>query len=119
LSIEKLVASIAETDGYNMPIRMEQEGGASGPSLIDHYRRNVLAGYAFQGKTPDDNKQTRATIVAAEAEAGNVYLIEGDWNKAFLDEAESFPGGLHDDQIDAVSGGFRELAKLSGSGFMT
>ena len=118
MSIEKLVASVAETDGYNMPIRMEQEGGASGPSIIDHYRRNVLAGYAFQGKKPDDNKQTRATIVAAEAEAGNVYLIEGDWNKAFLDEAESFPGGLHDDQIDAVSGGFRELAKLSGSGFM-
>ena len=42
--------------------------------------------------------------LSAAAEAGNVKLVIGDWNKDFLDEAEVFPNGRHDDMVDAVSG---------------
>lgn len=30
-------------------------------------------------------------------------------NEPFLDEAEQFPGGKHDDQVDAVALGFNHL----------
>ena len=46
------------------------------------------------------SKPTRAKPASAAAEAGNVCLLAGSWNKAFLDEVEF---GEHDDQIDALS----------------
>ena len=45
------------------------------------------------------------------AEAGNVKLVRGEWNEAFLQEVESFPNGRHDDLIDAAS---KALAKFTG-----
>jgi predicted phage terminase large subunit-like protein len=40
----------------------------------------------------------RAMSLASAAEAGNVRLVEGGWNTAFLEEAEAFPEDRHDDQ---------------------
>jgi phage terminase large subunit-like protein len=34
----------------------------------------------------------------------------GLWNRYFLDEAETFPLGVHDDQIDAASLALEKLA---------
>jgi predicted phage terminase large subunit-like protein len=36
--------------------------------------------------------------------------VRGPWNEAFLAELENFPEGLHDDQVDAASDAFDELA---------
>jgi len=44
--------------------------------------------------------------LASQAEAGNVYLINGAWNEDFLDEIEIFPDGNFDDQVDSSSGAF-------------
>ena len=55
------------------------------------------------------DKGTRAEPFAAPCEAGNVKLVKGEWNDAFLSEMTSFPSGAHDDQVDAASGAFREL----------
>jgi len=41
--------------------------------------------------------------------AGNVRLVSGDWNRAYLDEMEGFPHGKHDDQVDASSGAHAKL----------
>lgn len=49
------------------------------------------------------DKLTRALSWIALAEAEKVVLIEGEWIWDFLDEAEAFPTGKHDDRIDAVS----------------
>ena len=106
---EMLVEQTASTDGKQTKIGMEEEGGASGKSLIDHYRRSVLVGYAFNGYKPTGDKVVRAMPFAAAAEAGNVSLLKGDWNKPFLDEVESFPEGAHDDQVDACSGAINLL----------
>ncbi|HUW15108.1 MAG TPA: terminase, partial [Anaerolineae bacterium] len=49
---------------------------------------------------------------AAQAEAGNVKIVRGDWDiDAFLNECERFPEGAHDDQVDAVSGAISMLAR--------
>jgi predicted phage terminase large subunit-like protein len=54
----------------------------------------------------EKDKLTRALPWIALAEAGCVFIVEGDWVTNFFDEVEAFPNGLHDDQVDAVSGCF-------------
>ena len=94
---------------------MEQEPGSSGVNTIDHYRRRILAGFAFYGNRTTGSKEMRANPVSSQAEAGNIKLVRGPWINDFLDEAELFPHGAHDDQVDAVSGAFEQLAQDKGT----
>lgn len=103
---ERRVLQTAVADGNAVEIRMEQEGGASGKSIIAYYARRVLTGFRFSGAPPSGSKVERAGPLASAAEAGNVRLVEGSWIHEFLDEASAFPLGGHDDQIDACSGAF-------------
>lgn len=94
----------AQMDGFEIPIRMEQEPGASGKSQVDHYARTILPGYAFAGIPSLADKITRAGPFSSAAEGGRFFLVNGPWISDFLDEVESFPDGAHDDQIDGVTG---------------
>jgi predicted phage terminase large subunit-like protein len=108
--VESLVRRTAEMDGRNVKIRMEQEPGASGVRVIDDYQRRVLMGWAFQGVKTTGDKEVRANPLSTQAQAGNVRLVRGPWINAFLDEAELFPNGAHDDMVDAASGAMAELS---------
>ena len=110
LAVESLIRQTAELDGRAVIIRMEQEPGASGKSIVDHYARNVLCGYPFLGVRPLKNKVERAAPVSTAAESGHLKLVRGPWLAPFIDQAEVFPFGTHDDQVDAVSGAFNALA---------
>jgi phage terminase large subunit-like protein len=45
-----------------------------------------------------------AWALQGRAEKGRVQLLEGDWNKQFLQQCADFPSPLaHDDLIDAVA----------------
>jgi predicted phage terminase large subunit-like protein len=110
--VEQLVLQTAQLDGLHVPIRMEQEPGSSGKSVIDHYARNILVGYDFKGYPSSGSKVERARPFASAAEAGNVRCVLAGWNKDFLDEVALFPIGAHDDQVDAVSGAMHELGIL-------
>ena len=114
--VEQRVQSTAEQDGSGVPIYFEQEGGSSGKSLISHYRRNVLAGYTVMSHSKGKGKVAMASPWAAMAKYGDVYLVEGPWVEAFLDEAEAFPIVGHDDQVDAVSGAYSVMAARLGIG---
>lgn len=107
--VEDLVKQTAAIDTKETYIYMEQEPGSAGVSSIDHYRREVLKGYAFWGIKTTGSKATRAAPVSSQAEAGNVFLVRGPWIGTFLDEVEQFPLGGHDDQVDAMSGAFEAL----------
>ncbi len=109
LEVERLIRQTAELDGPDVPVWMEQEPGSSGVDTIDHYTREILQGFIFRGKRSTGDKVTRADPLAAQAEAGNVALVRGDWNATFLDEVANFPFGEHDDQVDAASGAFNAL----------
>jgi predicted phage terminase large subunit-like protein len=109
--VERLVHATAERDGRAVPVMIEQEPGAAGKSLINYYARYVLPGWNVRGSRPVHDKPTRAGPVASQAEAGNLYMVRAQWNSSFIDEAEGFPYGQHDDQIDAVSGGFAVLTQ--------
>ncbi len=109
--VEELVRDTARRDGVEVAVFMEQEPGASGAALVDHYARRVLKGYAFRGVRHSGSKEVRAAPVSSAAEAGNVTLISGAWIGEFLDEIEAFPFGSHDDQVDALCGAIASLAR--------
>ena len=109
---EAIVKQTAQLDGIGVAVRMEQEPGSSGVKAIDDYRRRVLLGWDFTGIPSTGSKEVRANPVSSQAEAGNVKLVAGTWIGDFLDEADSFPDGTHDDQIDAVSGAFGCLTSV-------
>ena len=69
-----------------------------------------LAGFLVHTERSSGEKSVRAMPLAAQVEAGNVVIVRGDWNAAFLDELSSFPGGSHDDQVDAAASAFNKLA---------
>ena len=112
LEVENTVKVMAINDSNKGPVmvRMEQEPGSSGINTIDHYAREVLDGYDFRGVKTTGSKADRAAPLAAAAECGNVFIVEGNWDiKHMLDELCSFPGGSHDDIVDALSGAFMDL----------
>lgn len=117
--VERMVKSMAQLDGPLVPIRMEQEPGASGVHLIDHYGRKVLWGRTFSGDRVSGDKVARAMPFATAANRGMVTLVRGPWNSAYVAECEAFPTGAHDDQVDASSGAFHDLAVLYQPGSAT
>lgn len=70
----------------------------------------ALAGYSVYTERVTKTKVERADPLAAQCEAGNVRLVRGPWNSEYINELCSFPGGAHDDMVDASSGAFHKLA---------
>ena len=110
MKIEQLVKHTALADGQFVPIRMEQEPGSAGKNIIDHYRRNILTGYNFDGARPTGSKEARAYNAKVAAEKGLVDIVVNEYTRDFLNEAEAFPGGANDDMIDAFAGAFTFLS---------
>lgn len=92
----------------NVKIRGEQEGGSGGKESAGISARD-LATYNVAFATVTGNKVDRAGPFAGQVNAGNVRLLKGDWNQAYLEELEVFPVGTHDDQVDASSGAYNIL----------
>ncbi len=118
LAVEQLIRSTAEEDRIwakeaKLPepsIRIEQEPGSSGASVVDYYLRTVLPSFDVRGVRATGSKETRVAPVAARAEAGHLWIARGSWNTEFLDEVVAFPSAAHDDQVDALAGAFEALA---------
>jgi len=109
--VERQVAKAAELDGHPTRIRIEQEGGSAGKSVIENYQLRVLRGYTVIGKKATGSKLDRAKPASAFAEAGHILLMRSAWNEPFLQELASFTGDgkLHDDQVDTLSAAYDEL----------
>jgi predicted phage terminase large subunit-like protein len=73
------------------------------------------AGYEAYEDPKSSSKAEAARPWSAAAANGNVFVVRAPWNDAFFDEVEMFPhDGYHDDQVDAVSGGFNWLHGFAG-----
>jgi predicted phage terminase large subunit-like protein len=108
-SVERLVHQTAQLDGRSVEVIIEQEPGASGVALADHYRARVLSGFAVRMEKPTGSKVTRAMPLASAAEAGIVRLLRRPWVSPLLDELDAFPEGSHDDQVDALAAAFTRV----------
>lgn len=83
------------------PLRaMKVEDKVSGTGLIQTLRREGIPILPIQRNR---DKVTRAYDAAPFIESGNVLLPEwADWLDGFVGEAEAFPSGAHDDQLDPM-----------------
>lgn len=109
-SRNKWIRSVAEMDGADIPVKFEQQPGSAGKDSALSLVR-ALAGYRVTHALSTGNKSDRADPFASQVNAGNVCVVRADWNKAFFSEFEWFPNAKHDDQVDAASGAFNEIAQ--------
>lgn len=110
-TVEDTIQRVASQDGKDTTVGIEVDPGQAGKAEAQYHARN-LHGYKVKLNLVREAKARRAKPLSAQAEAGNVMLVEGAWNGAFLNEAESFDGvsGLSD-QIDAASGAYHLVSQ--------
>ena len=104
----QVMRQTAQLDGRDVLIGIEQEPGSSGlDSVQDDIR--LLIGYGVFADRPSGDKDTRLMPFVAQAEAGNVRLVAGEWNQEYIDELCAIPNGRYRDQADATAGALNRL----------
>ncbi len=93
-------------------IRLPKDPGQAGKAQAESYIR-FLAGYAAKAIAETGSKEARAEPVAAQWQAGNFYLVHGEWNDMYLDQLNSFPTSRYKDMVDATSSAFDELVQIT------
>ncbi len=116
--VRKLIKLTATTDGRRVEISLPQDPGQAG-KVQARDMVAMLAGFRAHAEPETGDKITRAEPFAAQCEAGNVFILEGEWNEAYLDELCLFPGGSFKDQVDASSGAFARLTGTKGRMMVT
>ena len=77
------------------------EDTASGQSLLQQLRSNHYL--PVKGVKPDGDKYARAASVTPAFEGGGFFIREGaSWSAEYVVELTAFPGGAHDDFVDAT-----------------
>jgi predicted phage terminase large subunit-like protein len=108
LDREERIRQCALLDGHNVKIWTEQEPGSGGKESAEATVRG-LAGYVIKADKVTGDKVTRAEPLAAQVEAGNVFLLNRPWVREFVEECELFPNGKYKDQVDSASGAFNKV----------
>ena len=108
---EAVVSAIrrtAEADGRGVAIGLPQDPGQAGRAQVG-YLTSRLAGWRVVSGPETGAKTLRAAPVASQANVGNLSVLRGGWNRAFVEELAAFPAGRCDDQVDALSRAFGML----------
>lgn len=106
--VDRRLKNLTQADGKRVIVRLAQDPGQAGKSQA-RSQVKMLTGFVVKVRPVTGDKQTRARPLASQVEAGNVLVVEGEWNDAFFLELENFPFGSHDDQVDAAADAFDEL----------
>jgi predicted phage terminase large subunit-like protein len=84
------------------------EDKANGPAIIETLKDKISGMLAVN---PEGGKESRASAVSPQVEAGNVFLPDGaPWLDEFIGEHSGFPKAAHDDEVDACSQALLYLA---------
>lgn len=109
------ISNNATLDGVGTYVVIPQDPGQAGKDQAESIIAEN-AGFKISAERvgPDlGSKARRAEPFAAQLEAGNVYLVRGAWNAAYIEELCAFgPGGSYADQVDATATAFNKLANL-------
>ena len=98
----------ATMDGMRTTQWLEQEPGSAGKASKSVFIR-FMAPYPAYAAPASGDKVLRAEGWAAQWQAGNVSLLRGPWNQAYIREHGAFPNGPTKDQVDASSGAFQKV----------
>lgn len=111
---EPVIVNTASQDGRGVEIDLPQDPGGAG-KIQARALIGALAGYSAFASPESGDKIARADPVAAQAQAGNIFVVEGPWNETFFEELEKFPTGQYKDQVDALSRAFGRFVLMPGS----
>lgn len=105
---DMLIKATAQSDGPNVVIALEQEGGSGGKQSVDISLRD-LAGFSIKVYKPTNKKEERADPYSSQVNGGNVWLNPAGWNRDFIEEHKFFPFSTYKDQVDAAAMAFTTL----------
>jgi len=104
-----MMLRVAEQDGRDVIQSIPQDPGQAGKDQKRHIA-SALFGFLSHFSPESGSKETRAALLASQADVGNVFVVVGDWNDDFIRELVEFPRGAWKDQADAASRMFAKLA---------
>ena len=107
-AVVQAIRRTAERDGAVVPVGLPQDPGQAGRAQVS-FLAGRLAGWRVISSPESGAKATRAMPVASQANAGNLSLLRGAWNRDFLEDLQDFPAGSKDDQVDALGRAFGML----------
>ncbi len=110
-AVEAAILATAARDGAGVAVHLPQDPGQAGKAQALYLARR-LAGFRVAARPVTGAKAVRAGPFASQINVGNVSVLRGAWNRAFLDELQGFPGAAHDDQVDAASLAFEALSEV-------
>jgi len=108
----RMIRQITESDGHSIIVGVEQEPASAGKESAENTARE-LAGYKVRLDRPTGDKSQRADPFSVQVNAGNVSMVKGPWNHAYVEELRFFSleNSKYKDQVDASSGAFKFVAK--------
>lgn len=78
---------------------------------IQKIEHRDYSGTVYNFEVADDNSYQTDSGLVHNCEAGNVWLVRGNWNDEWLSEITAFPEMKICDQVDACSAAYNYLAK--------
>lgn len=72
-------------------------------AAVQDMRSLVGDKHVVVGVPVSKDKVARMLTWVPFVETGNMVLLRGSWNNEFIDELVTFPNGVHDDSVDALS----------------
>lgn len=106
--VERKLKLRTHADGHHVVISLPQDPGQAGKAQKATLAA-VVNGYNVHFSTESGDKISRAIPFAAQWEAGNVYIVRGEWNEPFLAELTMFPKSDFKDQVDGASRAYSYL----------
>lgn len=99
----KEIANIENVHEFTSKSKCLIEPKASGKSLKQLINTNDkinISAVEITSSLVSEGKEARLQVAAPRVEAGQVYLIKGQWNEKFLYQITKFPNAKHDEAVD-------------------
>jgi predicted phage terminase large subunit-like protein len=97
----RFIPEYVHSHGYTRQSSVRIEPKANGLSVIDQLRVSTSLNVT-QTPSPKEAKETRLNAVSPVVESGRVTLVEGLWNRGFIEEICGFPAKPHDEYVDLL-----------------
>jgi predicted phage terminase large subunit-like protein len=114
LEVEDSIIATTRQDGDGVWVGLPEDPGQAGKSQASYLTRR-LCGFRVLSSRETGSKTFRALPLASQIEAGNVTMMQGDWNRALIEELRDFPLGRKDDQVDALVRAFQTVNRAGDS----
>ncbi len=91
-AVSDAIAAQARLDTVKVKIALPVDPGQAGIAQKDAFVK-LLNGFRLDFSPESGEKETRAEPFAVQVSNGNVDMMEGEWNAAYVEELRRFPDG--------------------------